>query len=152
MGLETIFVAVDARDADRVDRLIEEAIQVAGPTGATVVLAHVFSKEEYNENRDRLNFDPDSEVTPDVVARRHTTLRTIGTEFRAAGIDYEVRGTVDENRGKALVQLAGEVGADRVIVGGRKRSPAGKAVFGSTAQTVLLSAPCPVTFVRENAG
>lgn len=150
MGLETVLVAVDARDADRVDRLVEESIDVAGPAGATVVLAHVFSEEEYAENRDRLDFGPDSEVTPDVVARRHTTLREIAREFEAAGVDYEVVGTIDVDRGKALVRLATEVGADRVIIGGRKRSPAGKAVFGSTAQEVLLTAPCPVTFVRED--
>jgi nucleotide-binding universal stress UspA family protein len=152
MGLDIILVAVDARDADRVDRLVSEALDVAGPTGATVVLAHVFSDEEYDENRDRLNFAPESEVTPDVVARRHNTLREIATEFETADIDYEVRGVVAEDRGKALVRLARDVGADRAIVGGRKRSPAGKAVFGSTAQEVLLSAPCPVTFVREDAG
>jgi len=44
--------------------------------------------------------------------------------------------------------LAAEVDADLVVVSGRKRTPTGKAVFGSTAQTVLLDAPCPVTFVR----
>ncbi|MFC4358150.1 universal stress protein [Halobium salinum] len=150
MGLETVLVAVDATDAGRVDRLIEEAIDVAEPSGATVVLAHVFSEEEYAENRERLDFARDSEVTPDVVARRHTALREIAKAFEEADLDYEVRGTVSEKRGEAIVEMADEVGADRVLVGGRKRSPAGKAVFGSTAQEVLLSSPCPVTFVRED--
>jgi nucleotide-binding universal stress UspA family protein len=150
MGLQTVLVAVDATDANRVDRLIEEAIDEAAPAGATVVLAHVFSQEEYAENRDRLEFDRDSEATPDVVARRHTVLREIAKRLDEADVDYEVRGEVSGERGKAIVDIAGDVGADRVLVGGRKRSPSGKAVFGSTAQEVLLSAPCPVTFVRED--
>jgi nucleotide-binding universal stress UspA family protein len=45
--------------------------------------------------------------------------------------------------------VARDVDADMVVTGGRKRSPAGKAVFGSTAQKVLMNAPCPVTFVRS---
>ena len=150
MGLQTVLVGVDATDSNRIDRLIEEAIDEAAPAGATVVLAHVFSEEEYAENRDRLEFDRDSEVTPDVVARRHTVLREIAKRLDEAGVDYEVRGEVSEERGKAIVRIAESVGADRVLVGGRKRSPTGKAVFGSTAQEVLLSAPCPVTFVRED--
>jgi nucleotide-binding universal stress UspA family protein len=149
MGLQTVLVAVDATDSNRIDRLIEEAIDEAAPAGATVVLAHVFSEEEYAENRDRLEFDRDSEVTPDAVARRHSTLREVAKRLDEAGVDYEVRGVVGE-RGKAVVDLAERTEAERVLVGGRKRSPTGKAVFGSTAQEVLLSAPCPVTFVRED--
>jgi nucleotide-binding universal stress UspA family protein len=52
--------------------------------------------------------------------------------------------------GEAIVSLASDADTDLAVVGGRRRSPTGKAVFGSTAQTVLLSAPCPVTFVRSD--
>ncbi|MFC4358149.1 universal stress protein [Halobium salinum] len=148
-GLETVLVAVGASDENRVDRIVEEAIDVAGPADATVVLAHVFSEEEYAENRERLDFSRDSEATPDVVARRHSTLRELAKQLEDAGVEYEVRGIVGD-RGKAIVDLAGETEADRVLVGGRKRSPTGKAVFGSTAQEVILSSPCPVTFVRAD--
>ena len=50
--------------------------------------------------------------------------------------------------GESIVDAAGDIDAGMVFVGGRKRSPTGKAVFGSTAQEVLLNAPAPVTFVR----
>ncbi|MFC6725130.1 universal stress protein, partial [Halobium palmae] len=79
----------------------------------------------------------------------HSTLREIASAFEEAGVDYEVRGVIGD-KGKAIVDLAGDVEADRVLVGGRKRSPTGKAVFGSTAQEVILSSPCPVTFVRAD--
>jgi len=36
-----------------------------------------------------------------------------------------------------------------LVVGGRKRTPIGKALFGSITQSVLLSVDCPVVAVRE---
>ena len=50
--------------------------------------------------------------------------------------------------GEDLVQLAGEHKADEVIVGVRRRSKVGKIIFGSTAQYVVLNAPCPVVTVK----
>ena len=50
--------------------------------------------------------------------------------------------------GEDLVQLAGQHKADEVIVGVRRRSKVGKIIFGSTAQYVVLNAPCPVVTVK----
>lgn len=150
MALETILLAVGPGDSDRIDRLAEETIEVAAPAGATVVLGHVFTPSEYQDTLDKLSFDTQAEeVSPDDVATRHATIRNLAKMFDGAGVDYEIRGAVGDH-GKAIVDLAEEVTADRVIVGGRKRSPTGKAVFGSVAQEVMLSAPCPVTFVRAD--
>lgn len=147
MTLETMLLAVGPGDADRTDELAEAVIEVAEPAGATVVLAHVFTDDEFDEVIDRLDYDPDGEIDPDEVAARHATVRELTDAFDAAGVEYEVRGSVGHH-GESIVALANDVHADRVVVGGRTRSPAGKAVFGSTAQEVMLSAPCPVTFVR----
>ena len=150
MAIETILLAIGPGDADRIDRLAEETIDVAKPTGATVVLGHVFDRDQYQKKLDDLAFDTIAdEVDPDDVAERHSTIRELVARLDEEGIDYEIRGAVGPH-GESIVELAEEIHADRVIVGGRRRSPTGKAVFGSTAQEVMLSSPCPVTFVRAD--
>ncbi|MFP8954509.1 universal stress protein [Natrialbaceae archaeon A-arb3/5] len=150
MTLQTVLLAVGPGDADRSDELAQAVVEVAQPADATIVLAHVFTDSEYDEVREQLEFDDDAaEVDPDDVATRHSTIRDLQAELDEYDVDYEIRGAVGEH-GTTIVDLASSVDADRVIVGGRRRSPTGKAVFGSTAQEVLLSAPCPVTFVRSD--
>jgi len=50
--------------------------------------------------------------------------------------------------GEDLVQLAVEHQVDEIIIGVRRRSKVGKIIFGSTAQYVVLNAPCPVVTVK----
>lgn len=46
-----------------------------------------------------------------------------------------------------ILAAAEDVNARYLVIGGRQRSPAGKAVFGSTTQTILLRADRPVMTV-----
>lgn len=149
MALKTLLLAVGPRDDDRADRLARTAVDIAGPGGTTVVLLHVFTREEYDTTTDNLGIDDPSTVTVDDVARRHGTIRSISRMFEEEGIDYEIPGSIGTHADE-IVRLATDTGSDLVIVGGRGRSPTGKAVFGSTAQEVVLSAPCPVTLVRSD--
>ena len=50
--------------------------------------------------------------------------------------------------GEDLVRIAQEHEVDEIIVGVKRRSKVGKLVFGSTAQYVILNAPCPVATVK----
>ncbi|WP_096390227.1 universal stress protein [Halopenitus persicus] len=145
MALETLLLAVGPSDDDRVDELVSTTTDIAGPADATVTIAHVFTDDEYDTVLDRLEIPgvPD----PDGVARRATIVRELEQRLADAGIATDVRGSVG-NHGEQIVELARDEGADLIVVGGRKRSPTGKAVFGSTAQEVILNAPSPVTFVR----
>ena len=150
MALETILLAVGQGDEHRLDELGRTVVDIAGPADATVALGHLFTQDEYETARSNLDFDTDSEVTPAVIARRYATIRDLSDAVEEAGVEYTTHGrTADSDGiGEGIVGLAEEVGADLVVIGGRRRSPTGKAVFGSTAQEVLLNAPCPVTFVR----
>jgi nucleotide-binding universal stress UspA family protein len=149
-GLNSVLLALGAEDADRVERLAEEAIDIAGPAGATVLITHVFAPDEYERRLDNLGFDRESaDFVADDVAVRHSPIRDIAGRLDEAGVDHEIRGSVGDY-GEEIVRIAEETETDMVMVGGRKRSPTGKAVFGSVAQDVMLSAPCPVTFVRSD--
>jgi nucleotide-binding universal stress UspA family protein len=63
----------------------------------------------------------------------------------AADIDVTLAETSGDP-GEEILAEAGEIGADVVSVAGRKRSPAGKAVFGSVAQEVMLNAEVAVLY------
>jgi nucleotide-binding universal stress UspA family protein len=69
-----------------------------------------------------------------------------------AGVDYDVTESSGDPA-EAIIDAADDVDADLIVIGGRKRSPAGKALFGSVTQTVILNAgrPVMVTGVPENA-
>ena len=50
--------------------------------------------------------------------------------------------------GEDIVEFAKENKADEIIVGVQKKSKVGKFLMGSTAQHIILSAPCPVIAVK----
>jgi len=53
-----------------------------------------------------------------------------------------------QESGKALVHYAEQNKIDEIILGIRKKTKVEKLVFGSTAQYVVLNAPCPVVAVK----
>ena len=50
--------------------------------------------------------------------------------------------------GEDLVRIAEEKDIDEIYIGVQKQSKVGKLMFGSTAQYVILKAPCPVVSVK----
>jgi nucleotide-binding universal stress UspA family protein len=50
--------------------------------------------------------------------------------------------------GEDLVRFATDHKVEEIILGVRRRSKVGKLLFGSTAQYVILNAPCPVVSVH----
>ncbi|ELY96828.1 uspA domain protein [Natrialba taiwanensis DSM 12281] len=55
---------------------------------------------------------------------------------------YQSSGDAVQN----ILETATAIDADLLSIGGRKRSPTGKALFGSVAQQVMLRSDRPVLF------
>lgn len=141
MAIETVLLALSDR-ADH-DELVALAVDIAEPRGATVVIARVYDEETHAATGQELNIS-----SPDELAARDTAVADVLARLEEADVSTAVRVAVGD-RGHSFVELAERSAADLVLIQGDKRSPAGKAVFGSVSQEVLLNAPCPVTFLRS---
>lgn len=65
--------------------------------------------------------------------------------FEGVAIPYTVQLHVDDaDAGEKIVAIAKRNRVDLLFLGIKKRSRVGKLLFGSTAQYVILRAPCPV--------
>ena len=149
MAIETILLAVGPMDTVRAPELADTVLEVAEPLGAAVVIGHAFTDAEYEDVREELGFEERvDEVDPDAVATRRPPASDLAETISAAGVDTEIRGARGDVS-TAVVDMAIDVDADRLVVGGRRRSPAEKAVLGSVSQEIILQAPCPVTYFRD---
>lgn len=91
-----------------------------------------------------------AEVGPASTAERE--LADLVEGLRARGVDVEVHALVRGNEpAEDLIQVAGQVDADFIVIGLRRRTPVGKLILGSNAQRVLLDSPCPVLAVKAEA-
>ena len=73
----------------------------------------------------------------------------IRDHFNGNNPSYETHLLVSSrSTGKSLVWFAELEKIDEIIIGARKRSKVGKLLLGSTAQYVVLHAPCPVITIK----
>lgn len=150
---DTILLSVGCSDEHRVESLASTAAEVGGLMQTTVSILHVFTRPRFERVLEQLDYSCDGEPSPDEVAKRLKPVRMVAqqlsTPLRDYGSTMEITGRVGETVSGEIVAAAEDIDATRVLVGGRRRTPAGKVKTGSTAQEVLLKAPCPVTFVRD---
>jgi Universal stress protein family. len=69
--------------------------------------------------------------------------------FKEAGVDYELH-EMSGDPAEALLNAAVDHDADTICVAGRQRTPAGKVIFGSTTQSVILGTEKPVLAVSAS--
>ena len=121
-----VLLAID-EEAERARRQAE-AIADLEFADVTVTVLHVFT--DNTEGATIGQFGP---------ARRAREV------LSAADVDVTLAETSGDP-GQEILAEADEIGADVISVAGRSRSPAGKAVFGSVSQQVMLNADVPVLY------
>ena len=65
-----------------------------------------------------------------------------------SGVEHEVAQAVEARDPADQLRIAQQTNAELIVIGLRRRTPVGKLIMGSSAQTVLLEADCPVLAVK----
>lgn len=148
----TILVAVGEKSTSR--RLIETADELASAYADDLVVLHVIPGEEAEAHFESLRSIPEfrdmsmsvEEERAEEVARRLLD-DALGSYDREA---VDAVGRIGDPA-EAILSAAEEYDARYVVVGGRKRSPAGKALFGSVTQSVLLNTDVPTVTLMDTS-
>jgi nucleotide-binding universal stress UspA family protein len=83
------------------------------------------------------------------IDKAESKLESLQRAFKIDDIPCETQASVSyQSPGEDLVNYVKDNNIDEIIIGVRRRSKVGKLVFGSTAQYVILEAPCPVVAVK----
>jgi nucleotide-binding universal stress UspA family protein len=74
-------------------------------------------------------------------------------ELEESGVEHEVVQAVEAtDPADQLLRVAEQTNAELVVIGLRRRTPVGKLIMGSAAQTILLEAEAPVLAVKAPRG
>ncbi len=116
------------------------ALQHAGVWGAALVVVMTITR--------------DSPLKHSFIQEKENTLeQDVAGIVKGTAIPYETQLIVGSlSAGEALVQFAKDERIDQIFLGLEKKSRVDKLVFGSTAQYVILRAPCPVVTAKRPGG
>lgn len=140
-----ILAAID--ENERSKRVVRIAHDLATTYGDTLVALHVVPTQDYDAHRESIRNIPefrDFSMSQEADSARRFARRFVREAM--GGIDedsFESQGRVGDVASEILAE-ADRVEPRYLVISGRRRSPAGKALFGNTAQKVLLQADCPV--------
>ena len=86
---------------------------------------------------------------PEDIGKAETNLKFANSFFEGSGVEFETQQLARGlSPGEDLVKFAEDNDIDQLFVGIEKKSKTRKMLLGSTAQFVILKAPCPVVTVK----
>lgn len=138
-----VLAAVDS-DRERSNRPLLIAHELAQDLDEELVVLHVLPQETAERRIDnRADYYLDDAQEDARVIAQEVIEKTLGDSA-----DVRARGRV----GAPAEEIIEATARDRVrylVIGGRRRTPVGKALFGSVTQSILLEADKPVMSVME---
>lgn len=141
----TVISAVDDEAED--EEVVAVGNDLATAFDDELLVLHVMTDDEY-DNR--------SESSPDYYRDSAAEdAESVAERMISAALGEDVPATVTARGrvGDPVEEILSEVesrDARYLVIGGRKRTPVGKAVFGSITQSVLLNAEAPVMTVMHD--
>lgn len=146
----SIVAAVDGGTLD--DPIVATGYDLAEAYGETLYLLHVVPEEEFEAHLEEIQeLDREADYS---LTQEENSARRLARDVLEGSLDeydpeaVEPLGRVGDPTEEVLA-VARELDARYVVVGGRRRSPVGKALFGSTTQEVLLESDRPVVTVMR---
>lgn len=136
-----IVAAVDR--SEQASRVAAEAKELADSFDEPLHLVHVLSSEEFGDIEMDSVDKTGQAMDPDEVEK---IASEIAADSASESYEYTAVGLIGDVSAK-IIGYAAEHDARYIVMGGRKRSPIGKAIFGSVTQSVLLNANRPVLTV-----
>lgn len=142
----SVLIAVDRNDNS--ERLIREGKRLADQFGVGIEVIHVMTRDEFVDLERTSVSETDEAVSPEEV--RSVAAEVAEEEAEGLLDEFEAVGRVGKPAAE-VVSYAQKIDAEYIVVGIRKRSAVGKAVFGSTAQSILTNSDRPVVVVPRAA-
>ncbi|NGM71300.1 universal stress protein [Natronolimnobius sp. AArcel1] len=139
-----VIAAVDRGEST--DDVVTEAEALAKAMDEELHIVHVLSQKEFR-GIEQTSVEETGTTVPLDEVRAYAKKIADGAADNVAQ-EYEPVGLVGDTA-EALLGYIDDHDARYIVLGGRQRSPVGKVLFGSTAQSLLLNATCPVvTIIR----
>lgn len=134
------------------DPVVSVGYDLAAAYNDDLVVLNVVPEEEFEAHREEIQGIEefrDYSFTQEEESAATISERVVESTLTA----YEPRTVETVGRigvpNEEILAAASALDAKYIVVGGRKRSPVGKALFGSTTQAVLLNADRPVVTVMQ---
>lgn len=141
----SILAAIDENERSRTVATI--AADLAATYDEPLVALHVVPNEDFEEHKaaiERVGEQKSYSFTQEESSAEQFVRAFVEESVDDFGdLDFEARGRVGDVTEEILAE-AESLDPRYLVISGRRRSPSGKAVFGSTAQRLLLNAECPV--------
>lgn len=142
--IDRVLVPTDD-NPDRMLPIVEHAVEIVDALGASATLFHVYSEDEFERDLDGMDLDG---ADPADIAKRNKTVREVAGVFHDSDLDVSVEASVG-SPGTEIIKYVEDHDIDHVFLGGRRRSPTGKALMGSVSQEVLLGVEVPCTVLMS---